>query len=98
MIGFEKTWLSRTIAKCCEDWAAWLGSKPMGAVAQRGAATAPIGFDPSQAAQSSQHFAIVLDNQVFSNPIINYQENPTGIDGRQGAQISGNFTISSAQD
>src|SRR5215211_5297517 len=67
-------------------------------IAERGRATAPIGFDPAQADQFSQHFAIVLDNQVFSNPIINYQENPTGIDGRNGAEISGNFTISSAQD
>jgi SecD/SecF fusion protein len=67
-------------------------------IAERGAATAGIGFDPAAAANASQHFAIVLDNQVFSNPIINYQDNPQGIDGRQGAQISGSFTISSAQD
>jgi SecD/SecF fusion protein len=68
-------------------------------IAERGQATAPIGtIGAAQASQFSQHFAIVLDNQVFSNPIINYEENPTGIDGRQGAQISGNFTISSAQD
>jgi SecD/SecF fusion protein len=70
-------------------------------IAERGRATAtsisPVG-DPNAADQFSQHFAIVLDNQVFSNPIINYEENPTGIDGRQGAQISGNFDISSAQD
>ncbi len=68
-------------------------------IAERGQATAPIGtIGAAQASQFSQHFAIVLDNQVFSNPIINYEENPTGIDGRQGAQISGNFTIGSAQD
>jgi SecD/SecF fusion protein len=67
-------------------------------IAERGHATAGLGIDTSQAAQTSQHFAIVLDNQVFSDPIINWAENPTGIDGRQGAQISGNFTISSAQD
>ena len=67
-------------------------------IAERGRATAPLGVSPAQAGQFSQHFAIVLDNQVFSNPIIDFEENPTGIDGRQGAQISGNFTISSAQD
>src|SRR5581483_8278396 len=69
-------------------------------IAERGRATAPLtgSLDANSAAQYSQHFAIVLDNQVFSNPIINFVENPTGIDGRQGAQISGNFTISSAQD
>jgi SecD/SecF fusion protein len=67
-------------------------------IAERGRATAPITFTPDQADQYSQHFAIVLDNQVFSSPIINFQENPTGIDGKNGAEISGNFTISSAQD
>jgi SecD/SecF fusion protein len=69
------------------------------AIAERGQASAPIGIGtPGQADQFSQNFAIVLDNQVFSAPIINYEENPAGIDGSQGAQISGNFTIQSAQD
>src|SRR5829696_3794265 len=67
-------------------------------IAERGRASAPLGIAPNQAAAFSQHFAIVLDNQVFSSPIIDFNENPQGIDGRQGAQISGNFTISSAQD
>jgi SecD/SecF fusion protein len=69
-------------------------------IAERGRATAPLtgSLDSASAAQFSQHFAIVLDNQVFSSPIINFVDNPTGIDGRQGAEISGNFTISSAQD
>jgi SecD/SecF fusion protein len=68
-------------------------------IAKRGQASAPIGtLDSNTAANFSQHFAIVLDNQVFSSPIINFVDNPTGIDGRQGAEISGNFTIQSAQD
>jgi SecD/SecF fusion protein len=68
-------------------------------IAERGAATAPAGTVGSAAAdQYSQHFSVVLDNQVVTQPIINFSENPAGIDGRQGAQISGNFTISSAQD
>ena len=46
----------------------------------------------------SQHFAIVLDNELVSAPYINCQENPDGIDGSTGAQISGSFTIQSAQD
>src|SRR5436190_13112088 len=35
MIGLEKTWLSSTIAKCCEYWSAWveLNEVPGGAVA-----------------------------------------------------------------
>jgi SecD/SecF fusion protein len=52
----------------------------------------------NSADQDSGHFAVVLDNKIVSRPIINFQENPDGIDGRTGAQISGNFTIQSAQD
>ena len=47
--------------------------------------------------QGSQHFAIVLDNQLISVPRIDYQENPDGIDGGAGSQISGGFSIKSAQ-
>ena len=48
--------------------------------------------------QTSQHFAIALDNELVSAPYINWKENPDGIDGSTGAQISGSFTIQSAQD
>jgi SecD/SecF fusion protein len=62
-------------------------------IAQRGADEAAqqgaIGLDAAQAEQFSQDFAIVLDNDVVSRPIINFVENPAGIDGRTGAQISG---------
>jgi SecD/SecF fusion protein len=65
-------------------------------VAQRGADNAnPLNPDPEQ---NSQHFAIALDNALVSTPLINYRENPDGIDGSTGAQISGGFTITSAQD
>ncbi|MBA2348698.1 MAG: protein translocase subunit SecD [Solirubrobacterales bacterium] len=47
--------------------------------------------------QGSQHFAIVLDNQLISVPRIDYRENPDGIDGGAGSQISGGFSIQSAQ-
>ena len=67
-----------------------------GPVAQRGADNAnPLNPDPEQ---NSQHFAIALDNELVSTPLINYRENPDGIDGSTGAQISGGFTITSAQD
>ncbi|HEX8958409.1 MAG TPA: protein translocase subunit SecF, partial [Solirubrobacterales bacterium] len=60
-------------------------------IAQRGQAQA-IGPVSEQAAEAtSGHFAIVLDNEVKSRPIINYAANPDGIDGRTGAQISGGF-------
>jgi SecD/SecF fusion protein len=64
-------------------------------IANRGADNAPPGADPQS---SSQHFAIALDNQLVSTPYINYRELPDGIDGSTGAQISGGFTIQSAQD
>jgi SecD/SecF fusion protein len=68
-------------------------------IAQRGAASA-IGPSSSEtAATTSGHFAVVLDNEVKTRPIINYAENPDGIDGRTGAQISGGFnSIEDAQD
>jgi SecD/SecF fusion protein len=61
-------------------------------IAQRGQAQA-IGpaTNPEVAAATSGHFAVILDNEVQSRPIINFQENPDGIDGRNGAQISGGF-------
>jgi SecD/SecF fusion protein len=62
-------------------------------IAQRGQANF-FGGDPSTA---YQHFAIVLDNELISAPYINFQENPDGIDGRTGSEISGGFTIKSAQ-
>jgi SecD/SecF fusion protein len=64
-------------------------------IAQRGADNSLPGT-PADAA--SQHFAIVLDDELVSSPFINFQENPDGIDGSTGAQISGGFTIQSAQD
>ena len=54
---------------------------------------------PGQPAESSfQTFAIVLDREVVSRPSIDYRENPDGIDGRTGAQISGGFKLQEAQD
>ena len=64
-------------------------------IAQRGVDNALPTDIPSNA---SQHFAIVLDDELISAPHINYQENPDGIDGSTGAQISGSFTIPEAQD
>src|SRR5262245_11278402 len=54
---------------------------------------------PGQPVENSfQTFAIVLDQKVVSRPFIDYRENPNGIDGRTGAQISGGFTLTEAQD
>jgi SecD/SecF fusion protein len=45
-----------------------------------------------------QHFAVVLDGQVITAPSIDYTKYPEGIDATTGSQISGGFTITSAQE
>ncbi len=69
-------------------------------IAQRGLQNAPPGVagDAELAAQYSGKFAIVLDEEIKSRPIINFVENPNGIDGRTGAQISGIGDLGEAQD
>ncbi len=64
------------------------------AIAQRGQAALLPGVPPTSVAN---HFAIVLDNKLISVPYIDPQQNPDGIDGSNGSQISGSFTIKSAQ-
>jgi len=68
-------------------------------IAQRGQARAIGPAAGEQAAALSGHFAAILDNEVKTRPIINFSENPDGIDGRTGAQISGGFnSLTDAQD
>jgi SecD/SecF fusion protein len=68
-------------------------------IAQRGQAQAIGPVSAEEAGFLSGHFAVVLDNEVKTRPIINFAENPDGIDGRTGAQISGGFNgIEDAQD
>jgi SecD/SecF fusion protein len=68
-------------------------------IAQRGQAQAIGPVTAQKASALSGHFAVVLDNEVQSRPIINFAENPDGIDGREGAQISGGFnSLSEAQE
>jgi SecD/SecF fusion protein len=66
-------------------------------IAQRGqeALNPALGITPDLA---RQHFAIVLDNRLISVPYIDFQQNPDGIDARNGSQIQGGFTIQSAQE
>ncbi|HUA75744.1 MAG TPA: protein translocase subunit SecD [Solirubrobacteraceae bacterium] len=45
-----------------------------------------------------QHFAVVLDSQLITTPSIDYTKYPEGIDANTGSQISGGFTITSAQE
>ena len=69
-------------------------------IAERGAAQAPPGIagNSTEAAEYSDSFAVVLDGEIVSRPIINFVENPAGIDGRTGAQISGLESQQEAQD
>jgi SecD/SecF fusion protein len=63
-------------------------------IAQRGSAQHIPGQNPASA---YQHFAIRLDQDLISVPYIDYQRNPDGIDASNGSEISGGFTIRSAQ-
>src|SRR5215217_4042845 len=62
------------------------------------------GVEPTCPSQGSspedffQRFAITLDNQIVSLATIDYQENPEGIDGRNGASIQNIGSIQDAQD
>jgi SecD/SecF fusion protein len=47
---------------------------------------------------AQQHFAVVLDGALITTPSIDYTRYPEGIDASTGSQISGGFTISSAQE
>jgi SecD/SecF fusion protein len=64
-------------------------------IARRGQSQQLPGTPPEAAAQ---HFAIVLDNELISVPFIDFVQNPNGIDGANGSQIEGGFTIESAQE
>jgi SecD/SecF fusion protein len=47
---------------------------------------------------AQQHFAVVLDGQLVTTPSIDYTKYPEGIDASTGSEISGGFTITSAQN
>ena len=64
-------------------------------IAQRGANAALPGVTKGEA---EQHFAIVLDEQVITAPSIDYTQYPEGIDASNGSEITGGFTITSAQN
>ena len=63
-------------------------------IAQRGQSLSPT-YAPLRPVQ---HFAVALDQGLISVASIDYSNLPDGIDGRNGAIITGGFTIQSAQD
>jgi SecD/SecF fusion protein len=64
-------------------------------IAQRGQNAALPGVSPEAALQ---HFAVVLDNQIITAPSIDYTKYPEGIDPTNGSEITGGFTLNSAQN
>jgi SecD/SecF fusion protein len=48
--------------------------------------------------QAVQHFAVALDGQLITAPSIDFSEYPEGIDSSNGSQISGGFTITTADE
>jgi SecD/SecF fusion protein len=62
------------------------------AIAHRGALDSPFNQ------QRNQHFAVALDQKLITVPSIDYKLYPDGITGGGGADITGGFTIQSAQD
>ncbi|HET8814729.1 MAG TPA: protein translocase subunit SecD [Solirubrobacterales bacterium] len=68
-------------------------------IAERGQARAigPVGVEEAEGL--SGRFVVILDNEIKSAPLINFAQNPGGIDGRTGAQIGGGFNnIDDAQE
>ncbi len=45
-----------------------------------------------------QHFAVALDKQLVTVPSIDFKQYPDGITGGNGAEITGGFTINTAQN
>jgi SecD/SecF fusion protein len=64
-------------------------------VARRGENAALPGIPKSA---TLQHFAIVLDNGLITVPSIDYRTYPEGIDATNGSEITGGFTLTSAQN
>jgi len=46
----------------------------------------------------NQHFAVALDDRLITVPYIDFKQYPDGINGDQGADIAGSFTVASARD
>jgi SecD/SecF fusion protein len=61
-------------------------------IAKRGSTQSPAGQT------YRQHFAVELDGKLITVPSIDYTQYPDGISGSNGADITGGFTSTSAQD
>lgn len=62
-------------------------------LSQEAAERVPAGSGPD----AFPHFAVVLDHRLLIVPYVDLQRNPQGVDGRQGVEISGGLTPTSAR-
>jgi SecD/SecF fusion protein len=67
-------------------------TKVTATIAQRGSQVSGAG------SSLQQHFAVALDGVLVTVPEIDYTTYPDGIPSSQGAEITGGFTIGTAQD
>jgi SecD/SecF fusion protein len=66
---------------------------------ERGRALASrYGWTGPENDQANQQFAIVLDGEMRSAPSVDFDENPSGIPGNNGAQITGIGSVQDARD
>jgi preprotein translocase subunit SecD len=64
-------------------------------IAHRGELVARTGVP---APESYQHYAVVVDDHLSSVPVVDYLENPDGLNASAGSRIVGGFTDVTAQD
>lgn len=64
-------------------------------IAQRGQEAQLPGVSKEAALQ---HFAVVLDGSLITNPSIDYTKYPEGIEAGNGSEISGTFTVAAARE
>ena len=56
------------------------------------------GSPPGQEDNYAQQFAIVLDREIRSAPTVSFRDNPNGIPGTNGAEITGIGSVGEAKD
>ena len=74
------------------------GRPPVGRLEHRQRFWAAVARGLSSEDAALQRFAITLDNKIVSRAMIDFRENPEGIDGRTAAQINGIGDVQETQD
>ena len=68
------------------------------AVAGKPALTARDMAQRATSTGTQQHVAIVVDEKVVSRPFVDPRQYPNGIDGGNGIQITGGYTVEEARN